>query len=777
MVAQWLAGVFLFLCPAIALCQPSIGVAQISADSIGLRLTVGQMPSLYSVQFAPSAEALMSHPAVLTSGVAQSVSTNVIALPISTDVPMMFFRVVEAPLTPNQLTNLTDTGSVQTVSMEGVSMTVPAGTLTAPATAAVVGRTAAEAGIPPVSHGLETFQVFDIQIGNETRFNQDLTLELPYDPARLNPDLPVEDALVVSYWLPESKSWKSVPLTVDPNAGVVRFSTPHLSTWAVRYIARGWQVLKSDNLHARVVFDPTQPVFRGKSQKVPVQDYAQLIADAGEAAYSAYKTAGFIVPEEQWYIILNAAEEGYAFWSGWTGDVYLPSVFDDDEWVRYTVGHELFHSVQNAYYNIYSASGRQWWHEACATYASWHYVLNRDYPLRTPDIKTSDYPALPVSTANGSHEYVTAELLAFIFARSGLTFKAHFDDMEGYGISSTLKRLEQTVSRLAGSDLHRFYRLFCGDYWLNRAGVLPNFNPLLDPDGNLPLFFASETSKRFDFALAGGYTGKLAFWEVLSDTASRELTVEARGINGKASLDVYVVPNFLGQGNVSPKGTLLKAGDKLDVTVPANHFLVLVGINYDASVQSSIGGFIKDTQAADVSIPFSWTEGPGVDQTLEVAGNWRLQGALYPPLIRTNSLSRGHSVGAFYSGDIDDTITITFNCTPTVTPASYQYEDDGFFGILYVEWLLGETNFDVHPGFTIQESSSGFGGFFVRLVQTGALPWYEHGIIRLTQSYRTRSKWVTWSERDPAGTYRDWGWEESPRDNFGAMFELGTAPP
>lgn len=776
MVAQWLAGVFLFLCPAIALCQPSLGVAQISADSIGLRLTVGQMPSLYSVQFAPSAEALMSHPAVLTSGVAQSVSTNVIALPISTDVPMMFFRVVEVPLTPNQWANLTDTGSVQTVSMEGVSMTVPAGTLTAPATAAVAGRSAAEAGIPPVSHGLETFQVFDIQIGNETRFNQDLTLELPYDPARLNPDLPVEDALVVSYWLPESKSWKSVPLTVDPDAGVVRFSTPHLSTWAVRYIARGWQVLKSDNLHARVVFDPTQPVFRGKSQKVPVQDYAQLITDAGEAAYSAYKTAGFIVPEEQWYIILNAAEAADAFWSGWTGDVYLPSVFGDDEWVRYTVGHELFHSVQNAYYNIYSASGRQWWHEACATYASWHYVLNRDYPFRTPDIKTSDYPALPVSTANGSHEYVTAELLAFIFARSGLTFKAHFDDMESYGISSTLKRLEQTVSRMAGSDLHRFYRLFCGDYWLNRAGVLPNFNPQSDPDGNpVPLFFASETSKRFDFALDGGYTGQLAFWQVLSDAASRQLTVEAKGINGKASVDVYVVPNFLGQGNVSPKGTLLKAGDKLDVTVPANHFLVLVGVNYDASAVSSIGGFIKDTQPADVSIPFSWTLDPEADIVCEVAGNFRLQGPLYPPLISTNSNSSGYSVNAFYTGDIDDTITVTFNCTPTLTPTSYQYEDDGFFGILYVEWLPCETNFEVHPGFTVKESSSGFGSFSVQLVQTGALP-NEHGIIRLVQSYRTRGRWATWHESDPVGTYRVWDWEESVGDMFVAGFILRTLP-
>ncbi len=762
MVAQWLAGVFLFLCPAIALCQPSIGVAQISADSIGLRLTAGQVPSLYSVQFAPSAEDLMSHPAVLASGVAQSVS-NVIALPISTDVPMMFFRVVEVPLTPNQWTSLTDTGSVQTVSMEGVSMTVPAGTLTAPATVAVVGRSAAEAGIPPVSYGLETFQVFDIQIGNETRFNQDLTLELPYDPARLSPDLPVEDALVVSYWLPESKSWKSVPLTVDPDAGVVRFSTPHLSTWAVRYIAPGWRVLKSDNLHARVVFDPTQPVSRGKT-RIPAQDYAQLIADAGEAAYSAYKTAGFIVPEEQWYIILNASEAPEALWSGWTGDVYLPSAFDDDEWVRYTVGHELFHSVQNAYYNIFSASGRRWWHEACATYASWHYALNRDYPFRTPDINAWGYPALSVSTVNDSHEYVTAELLAFIFGRSGLTFKAHFDDMEGYGISSTLKRLEQTVKGKTGHDLHRFYRLFCGDYWLNRAGVLTNFNPLLNPDGSpagVPLFGKTQRRADFAFALRGGYTAGLDYWRVESSGDSRDFTVEIEEVDGKASVDVYVVANFLGQGNVWPKGTLLKAGAKLDVTVPANHYLVLVGANYDASANSAICGFITPNDEASVSGPIEWERlvyagdpnwpmWPSI--TVNFSGTWRVQGAIDPEVITTTNAFQW-AITATYRGDVGDHVNVTLNFTPTILPAQHSYTKDGITTITYQELRYEQTGAMVEAGFALEDLSSDFGQLSARIVQNsprGPNAW----VCGFVQYYGGYTRVVsTWGEG-----HTDSGW-------------------
>ncbi len=740
------------LLPAIALGQPSILVTEVTTDTIGVRLTAGQVPSLYSVQFAPSAEALMSHPAVLASGVAQSMS-NVIALPISTDAPMMFFRLAELPLTPNQLASLTDTGSVQTVSVEGVSMTVPAGTLTAPATVAVVGRSAAEAGIPPAPYGLETYQVFDIQIGNEARFNQDLTLALPYDPARLNPDLPIEDALVVSYWIPESKSWKSVPLTVDAGAGLVRFSTPHLSTWAVRYIARGWRVLKSDNLHARVVFDPTQPVSRGNI-RIPAQDYAQLIADAGEAAYAAYKAAGFQVPEEQWYIILNAAEEPEALWSGWTGDVYLPSVFDDDEWVRYTVGHELFHAVQNAYYNIYSASSRRWWHEACATYASWHYVLNRGYPFRTPDINAWGYPALPVSTVNEAHEYVTAELLAFIFARSGLAFKAHFDDMESYGISSTLKRLEQTVKSKTGDDLHRFYRLFCGDYWLNRAGVLANFNPVVNPDGSpapTSILDKNEPRAHFAFALRGGYTGQLDYWKVSSREASQSFTVEIEEVNGKASVDVYVVPDFLGQGNVWPKGTLLKAGAKLDVTVSAGHLLVLVAVNHDAGSNSEIGGFITPKQSADVSGPIEFTrvvsEGiPGSPAHPRVAvnfrGTWRVQGAIYPEVTSWTNLWQ--TIDVKYGGGVGDQVNVNLNFTPTISPAVWSYTDNGVHVVTYRELRYESTSSGAESSFAIQDLNSSFGQLSARLVHTsprGPSAWIGGFIQYYADYWNIVSSW------------------------------------
>lgn len=722
----WLTGALLLLWPAIAPGQPSLTATQVGTNSMELRLTAGQVPSLYSVHFAPTLEALESNPAVLASGLAQSPSQTV-AVPISPDASMMFFRLAELPLTPEQLASLTDPDNEQTVTVNGVSVTVPAGTLDVPATVAVVGRPPAEAGIPTAPYGLEAFQVFEVQIGNETQFNQDLILALPYDPARLNPDLPVEDALVVSYWIPESKSWKSVPITVDPEAGVVRFSTPHLSTWAVRYIAQGWRVLKSNNLHARVVFDPTQPVSRGKT-RIPAQDYAQLIADAGEAAYSAYKTAGFIVPEEQWYIIVDASAVPEASWSGWTGDVYLPSVFDDDEWVGYTVGHELFHSVQNAYYNIFSASGRQWWHEACATYASWHYIFNRGYPFRTPDVNAWGYPGLPVCTVNDAHEYVTAELLAFIFARSGLTFKAHFDDMESYGASSTLKRLEQTVKSKTGHDLHRFYRLFCGDYWLNRAGVLTNFNPLLNPDGSpaaIPLFGKTQKRADFAFSLRGGYTAGFDYWKVESSGESRNLTVEIEGVEGKASVDVYVVTNFVGQGNVWPKGTLLKAKARLDVTVPANHYLVLVGVNYDASANSAIRGFITPNEEASVSGPIEWTytvPASGytnlpsyVPMTVNYLGTWRIQGAIAPEVIITTNVIL--SFNTTYRGDVDDHVAINLNFTPTVTPAQHTYTQDGITHTTYQEMRYERIESMVEASFALEDSSSDFGQLSGRFVQ------------------------------------------------------------
>lgn len=740
---RWLACLLLGLCPTVAPSQPNIAITLTATDAARLQLTPSQVPSLYSVHFAPTLEALESNPAVLSSGLAQGASQTV-AVPMWTEVPRMFFRLAELPLSPDQWAILTNPGSVQTVTVDGVSVTLPAGTLAAPAAVAVVGRPAAEAGIPPAPYGLETFQVYDIQVGSETRFQQDLTVTLPYDPARLNPDLPVEDAMAVSCWLPESRSWKSVPHTVDPIAGVVRFSTPHLSTWAVRYIARGWRVLKSDQLHARVVFDPTQPVFRGKT-RIPAQDYAQLIADAGEAAYSAYQTAGFKISEEQWYIVLDSAESPEPVWSGWSGDVFLPSMFDDDEEVRYNVGHELFHSVQNAYYNIFSASGRQWWHEACATYASWHYLFDRGYPFRTPDVNARDYPALPISTVNRAHEYVTAELLAFLFARSGLTFKAHFDAMEGYGVSSTITRLEDTVKSKTNDDLHRFYRLFCGDYWLNRAGVLTHFDPALNPDGtpaSLSVFEVGQTRADFAFDLRGGYTGQLDFWKMESSGGNRDVTIEIDAVEGKASVDVYVLPSFQGQGNVWPKGMLLNAGTTLEVTVPANHFLVLVAVNYDASANSAIGGFITAKTSTEVLGPIQWSstvdagnpDSPAQPRiTADFNGTWRAQGPLDG--VKAYTLFNTHNFTARWRGDMGDLMNVHLSFTATISLPEHSYTANGRHTVISRELRYESTEPMIGEAFDLREWNTAFGQLSARIAQARPRGPDDWLVARFVQNY------------------------------------------
>ncbi|MCP5522865.1 MAG: hypothetical protein H7A46_15105 [Verrucomicrobiales bacterium] len=657
---------------------PHLALRSAGPDGFQLTLNLGQPPAFYTVRYATDPGLLGPAAGVWTSGVSSAAEVT-LEVPRREDNPLLFFQVSAEPLGAGDQSELSQPEVEQTTTLNGVTVTVPAGTFSGATPVAVLARPPEAAGTVREIPGLETTMTYEVQVGEQTRFEEPLQLELPYDPERLNPDVAIEDAVTAAYWLPEEGNWVSVASEVDPVQHRLRLATDHLSIWAVRYVASGYRVLKSDLLHARVAFNPEDRVFDNVAKQfIPVQDYAQIIADAADGAAEAYRAAGFEIPEEQWFVIVDPATTVEAEWAGRSGDVYIPTNFEGVDQLRYEIGHELFHAVQNLYYNVYSAGMRKWWHEACATYASYALFLGRSYPLRFPfSAERTDFCNLPLSTVNDRHEYATGEFLAFLFAKSGgsLDFKSHFDAMEGYGLSSTLRRLEDTVRAKTSNQLERYYRFFAADYWLNRGGALPKFDPLKNADGTpagVQVIPADERRHDFAYQLTGGYTAQLGWWRVDAEGGERKLVVRADLVSGKALVDVHVVKDFSGTGFPWPKGTLTKVGDTVEVTVPAGHYLCLVAVNCDSTADSLITGTIRDAGISELTGNLSGrlrhTLNDGVWTDLKIEGTWRIEGDIRQALGESEPDDWWpHLVGVQVGVDtyVDFELTYTLSNAPT----------------------------------------------------------------------------------------------------------------
>ena len=108
---------------------------------------------------------------------------------------------------------LQPSGQSQTVTWnDQVAVTIPGDLLPSAQTLSI---SAVSNAPPPLAADIYTpGALYDVSLGNLTRFTQPLTVELAYDPTSLSPDLPAADQLAVAYWEPDRQEWVFGAVTV-----------------------------------------------------------------------------------------------------------------------------------------------------------------------------------------------------------------------------------------------------------------------------------------------------------------------------------------------------------------------------------------------------------------------------------------------------------------------------------------------------------------------------------------------------------------------------------
>ena len=99
----------------------------------------------------------------------------------------------------------------------------------------------------PPGEALAVMNAYDVRVGDQTVFDEPLTLEFPYDPEALRPDLPARKAIVAAWWDAQRKSWRITPCEVDEEHHKVIVKTQHLTVWSTLRWMKQWNVLDADN--------------------------------------------------------------------------------------------------------------------------------------------------------------------------------------------------------------------------------------------------------------------------------------------------------------------------------------------------------------------------------------------------------------------------------------------------------------------------------------------------------------------------------------------------
>ncbi len=413
---------------------------------------------------------------------------------------------------------------------QGVTIQIPGGVLSSPQPLTVAKLMPNP--LLPRPAGMAIGSIFEISLGGQQTFATPLTIEIPYAPELLNPELPLSAAVTAAFWHPVENVWSVVAAVADPQRRVLTVKTRHLSLWASAYTFHGYQVLTDPQEQIMVVFHPAnQGVISGGLQEPRTEfngtDFARKAFEFATNALALYRSAGFTEAAlPAWIFIDPAQKEG--MWSGKTGNLYLPATYKTTADFRGDVGHELFHHVQNSYYNVYAAefgSGK-WWHEACAEYAGYRLAGGSLPPLQ--DNYLLDFFLLePLTTVDGSHEYGAANFLDYVFTSAGIlvAFEGQFKELISSSLTETvIDRLDAYIERRTSSKylLRTLYLSFAYQFYLNKSGLKPYLDIWRMPKGvnekpGAELLIPAPKYKH-TFELKSGYTAKILTMRVSAVT-------------------------------------------------------------------------------------------------------------------------------------------------------------------------------------------------------------------------------------------------------------------
>jgi hypothetical protein len=316
----------------------------------------------------------------------------------------------------------------QTISQGGVSVTIPGGLLSVPTTLTIApSATATQLAKPTPDTAI--LGAYDISLGTTSTFDKPITIEIPYDPAKLDPDSPEGKNLWVSSWDPTSSRWSIPPIDVDTVRKVITVHTYHLSTW-IYWTLQGYKYVDSTDGAFEVYYHPNHAQPRldvgAMTPTYTMRDLATDTAVTLATARQRYDAANFTVPSGQVKTIITDA--GNSNMDPYSGNIFL----DRKEQVSLAVlmhdaAHELFHVVQNQYLNIWGMSKRRWWIEGTPDYAA--SVVAWDDPTTLPPLEATYFSdPFTASTENDlAHCYQNSNFVHYLVGRRALDFTAMWE--------------------------------------------------------------------------------------------------------------------------------------------------------------------------------------------------------------------------------------------------------------------------------------------------------------------------------------------------------------
>jgi hypothetical protein len=502
-------------------------------------------------------------------------------------------------------------GLEQSVTAQGVRLTVPAGGATQTTKVTIARAT----NLPPFGgKSITAGDAFLVETSPETSFQTPATLELTPDPnavaaAGNQPPL-------VAYFDAQQKTWQFVPSSFDRSRGVVSLRTTHCSLWRLYYLARGYAF--RETTHFDIVSDPHHTPILGKHQ-VESGEFVQRLASYLEEAYRKYDAAGFKLPSGKIWVFVDASvlesQRGTL-----TGHLSFATTYDNVDQLRYEAAHELFHSVQNQYFNMYSMAARRFWIEATASYAgdqvAWGGIGHLTDGLRPT------YLLQPISTTDDRHEYATASFIAYL-VRKGVGFRGQWDAVVGRSSAGSTAGaiasgslatvvtgpLESYVSQSTQVQMPSHFLGFSAYLLLDERSPLMRDDPrtLATSRATLPADKASTTGT---LSVAPGYTAKM--WAVTvqsKDDKPRRLAVSAiTDPPGQARIGVYWLAHNRRSSPPPCRGHLVARNQKIGVLARTDDVIYVIVANTGAE-ERAVSLRVADEAVSLVITPGSVDDG------------------------------------------------------------------------------------------------------------------------------------------------------------------------
>ncbi len=355
---------------------------------------------------------------------------------------------------------------------------------------------------------------FDVSLEGIEQLEDYIEIGVKYDANLLDPDKDPEGQFVAMRWDENENYWVTLPIRIDTQNQTLYMLTDHLTGFEWGIIGAAVLISKPVTLAGEKLLNDSYITPQGNfkilysenaiKEDVSLNDdwwvknypdagkinydpnYPKSIQDVGnlfETALASYINLGFenpvkikeewigtetykkpvIVKIDSWWLTVSGEPNYEKIWQR----IHMPSIrLKDKDFMKATIGHELFHRMQAEYYGRtgFLAPSRGWWIEATAEYAG-HNIAWQDKIPGLNDQIGIDFLNHSINTKGliegygwfeKRYEYASAVFIRYLVENKGLNFR----ELVEYGKEGNIMERLNSFVRSKGGDFLGYYRDF-----------------------------------------------------------------------------------------------------------------------------------------------------------------------------------------------------------------------------------------------------------------------------------------------------------------------------